>query len=280
MRFVHHNQEDSHVATKTKQPAAQPAAKPAPQPRKPRAVQAPKAPLAPPKAPKPQVYPGGFQPASSPYASRQSTRVVRQAVIDVTLPDGTKQKVRPGRGSAKGVQDVIIHKDSWMVHGVQAYTPLTSVTIPALLGAVAATGNLTLACEELNMSRLSVYAFKKENASFCAALNEALLLGVEAWKDEAARRAFKGWDRPIFQQGLQVGAERQFSDTLALALLKAADPEHFQERGRVELGPMGSNPGQGLFAGKTEEEINEALTNRINMLGLIATSTKKTGTDV
>jgi len=219
-------------------------------------------------------------PASSPYASRQSTRVVRQAVVERTMPDGKKVKVRPGKGGTAGVQDVIIHKDSWMIHGVQAYTPLTSVTIPALLGAVASTGNLTLACEELNMSRLSVYAFKKENESFRAALNEALNLGVEAWKDEAARRAFQGWERPIFQQGLQVGAERMFSDTLALALLKAADPEHFQDKSRMELGPMGSSPTNGLFAGKTEEEINETLTNRINMLGLIAASVKKSGTEI
>lgn len=271
------------MATKTKQqpvkPAAKPEAKPAPQPRKPRAVQADKAPLAPPRKPRAKI-PGGFGAAKGPYASRQSTRVVRQAVVEREMPDGTKVKVRPGRGSTAGVQDVIIHKDSWMVHGVQAYTPLTSVTIPALLGAVAATGNLTLACEELNMSRLSVYSFKKENESFRVALNEALQLGVEAWKDEAARRAFKGWDRPIYQQGLQVGAERMFSDTLALALLKAADPEHFQDKSRMELGPMGSGPGSSLFAGKTEEEINDTLAGRINFLGVIAESTKKTGTDV
>ena len=264
------------MATKTKQQPAQPAAKPQAQPRKPRAVQADKAPAAPPKSP----FPGGYKAASGPYASRQSTRVVRQAVVERTMPDGKKVKVRPGKGGTAGVQDVIIHKDSWMIHGVQAYTPLTSVTIPALLGAVASTGNLTLACEELNMSRLSVYSFKKENESFRAALNEALNLGVEAWKDEAARRAFQGWERPIFQQGLQVGAERMFSDTLALALLKAADPEHFQDRSRMELGPMGSSPSNPLFAGKTEEEINETLTNRINMLGLIAASTKKTGTEI
>jgi len=269
------------VATKTKQQPAQPAAKPPSQPRKPRAVQAPKAPLAPPKKPKPSkaMYPGGLMPANSAYASRQSTRVVRKAVIDVVMPDGTKKKVRPGAGSAQGAQDVIIHKDSWMIHGVQAYTPLTSVTIPALLGAVASTGNLTLACEELNMSRLSVYAFKKENEGFCAALNEALRLGVEAWKDEAARRAFQGWERPIFHQGLQVGAECMFSDTLALALLKAADPEHFQDRSRMELGPAGTAPG-GLFAGKTEEEINSDLAKRISTLGVIAASTRKTGTDI
>ena len=268
------------MATKTKQQPAQPAAKPPSQPRKPRAVQAPKAPLAPPKTrKKAPLIAGGYVAANGPYASRQSTRVIRKAVIDVTLPDGTKQKVRPAAGKYAGAQDVIIHKDSWMIHGVQAYTPLTSVTIPALLGAIASTGNLTLACEELNMSRLSVYAFKKENASFCAALNEALRLGVEAWKDEAARRAFKGWERPIFQQGLQVGAERMFSDTLALALLKAADPEHFQERSRMELGPAGMAPG-GLFAGKTEEEINEDLAKKISTLGVIAASTRKTGTDI
>jgi len=211
--------------------------------------------------------------------ARQSKGIVRPGLVIDTAPDGRRVKVQKAKGGAPGTQDVIIHKDSWMKYGSQSYTPLTSVTVPALLGAIAATGNLTLACEQLNMSRLSVYSFKAENAEFAKALNEAMQLGVEAWKDAAARRAFQGWERPIYQQGLQVGADRHFSDTLALAFLKAADPEHFQDRSRMELGPAGAAPA-GLFANKTEEEVNEDLTNKLKTLATVAASVKKTGTDV
>jgi hypothetical protein len=255
---------DKPVATKTqvKQQAVKPAAKAKAQ----TVIDAPRKPSA-------------RASINSAYKARQSKGIVRPAPVVDILPDGRKVKVQSKRGNAPGSQDVIIHKDSWMRHGIQSFTPLTSVTVPALLGAIAATGNLTLACEQLNMSRLSVYAFKAESPEFAKALNEAQQLGVEAWKDAAAKRAFQGWERPIYQQGLQVGADRHFSDTLALAFLKAADPEHFQDRSRMELGPAGADGG-GLFSGKTEEDINEALTNKMKALAIVVESSKKTGTDV
>jgi hypothetical protein len=202
--------------------------------------------------------------------SRQSSRVVRNPVITKVSEGGKKIKVSLSTGGARGSQDVIIHKGSHMTEfGTMAYTLLDSVTVPALLGAIAATGNLTLSCERLNISRLSVYAFKAENKDFARRLMEAQQLGVEAWKDEAARRAFQGWERPIYQQGLQVGAERMFSDTLALALLKAADPEHFQDRSRMEHA-LGGTASQGLFLGKSEEEVNEALTKKLHAVSGVA----------
>lgn len=201
--------------------------------------------------------------------SRQSARVARPPNKYVINEGGKKVKINPAVGTAPGTQDVIIYKDSYMnEHGAMAYTPLDSVTMPALLAAIASTGNLTLSCERLNISRLAVYAFKAENKDFARRLMEAQQLGVEAWKDEAARRAFQGFDRPIFQQGLQVGAERQFSDTLALALLKAADPEHFQDRTRMEHA-LGGAASQGLFLGKSEEEVNEALTRKLNSVSAV-----------
>jgi hypothetical protein len=209
------------------------------------------------------------------YASRQSTRVTRRPVIKVDDGNGRKIKIAPMTANG-GAQDVIIHKDSYLLNGVQAYTPLDSVTLPALLAAVASTANLTLSCERLNISRLAVYAFKSENPEFAKRLNEAMQYGVEAWKDEAARRAFQGWEDPIYQQGLQVGARRNFSDTLALALLKAADPEHFQERGRFELGPTG-NPLSGMFAAKTDEQLNEEIDGKLKNLALIANTSRRGG---
>jgi hypothetical protein len=259
------------VATSTKQQPVKPAAKSKAKPQSPQYAAAAakrKAAGPPPLAPgAPAAAYAKTAPASG-YASRQSTRVTRKPVIKVLDGNGKKIKIAPMSG-APGSQDVIIHKDSYLLNGVQAYTPLDSVTLPALLAAIACTGNLTLSCERLNISRLAVYAFKSENPEFAKRLNEAMQYGIEAWKDEAARRAFQGWEDPIFQQGLQVGARRNFSDTLALALLKAADPEHFQERGRFELGPTG-NPLSGMFATKTDEQLNEELDGKMKALALVA----------
>ena len=260
------------MATTSKQQAVKPATKSKLAPKKPDDLRAAidKAKRAAVTAKRKAAGPAPLAPGAKPevYASRQSSRVVRQQPIRVQGPDGKMVKVIPMKNAAGG-QDVIIHKDSYLLHGVQAYTPLDSVTLPALLAAIASTGNLTLSCERLNMSRLAVYAFKGENPEFAKRLNEAQQYGVDAWKDEAARRAFQGWEDPIFQQGLQVGARRNFSDTLALALLKSADPEHFQERGRFELGPTG-NPLSGMFATKTDEQLNEELDGKLKSLAVIA----------
>jgi hypothetical protein len=49
-------------------------------------------------------------------------------------------------------------------------------------------------------------------------------------EEEADRRAIEGWDEPVFQNGIQVGVIRRFSDKLMELRLKATNPRKYAER--------------------------------------------------
>lgn len=67
-----------------------------------------------------------------------------------------------------------------------------------------------------------------------AACEELFALGTEGMVAEANRRAFQGVLSPITHQGIITGARREFSDTLAMFLLKQRDAS-FRETTRTEL---------------------------------------------
>jgi len=115
------------------------------------------------------------------------------------------------------------------------FTPVTPMVITAFLGAVAGCGNITQACEELRLNRGTIYQMRQEDEAFRVALNEALTTGYDAWEDAAAKRAFVGYEKPVFQQGMQVGEVLEFSDTLAALLLKGSKPEKYKERSSSEV---------------------------------------------
>ena len=48
-------------------------------------------------------------------------------------------------------------------------------------------------------------------------------------EQEAIRRAYAGWDRPIYQRGELVGYERQYDSSLLKMLLSAYKPSVFRE---------------------------------------------------
>lgn len=64
-------------------------------------------------------------------------------------------------------------------------------------------------------------------------MSEALDDAVDDMELEAKRRAFKGTLKPVYQGGEKVGEIREYSDTLAIFLLKAHRPEKYRERHEV-----------------------------------------------
>ena len=59
---------------------------------------------------------------------------------------------------------------------------------------------------------------------------------------EALRRALKGTEKPVYQNGKQVGAIREYSDLLLIFLLKARRPTVYRENARLELTGVGGGP--------------------------------------
>lgn len=103
------------------------------------------------------------------------------------------------------------------------------------LRALAATCNVTEACEQAGIGRATVYAWRETDPRFAADWEKAKAIGAEALEDEAMRRARVGVDEPVFYQGDACGAVRKYSDTLTIFLLKGAMPDKYRENSKVEL---------------------------------------------
>lgn len=110
---------------------------------------------------------------------------------------------------------------------------LTPEKLSAFCAALADTCNVGKACAAVSISRQTAYNWRDDDPDFAAAWNRAMKVGVSALEDEAHRRGFEGTDEPVFHQGLECGTIRKYSDTLAIFLLKAHDPEKYRERSEV-----------------------------------------------
>ena len=111
----------------------------------------------------------------------------------------------------------------------------TPEKITAFCAALAETCNVGKACAAVGISRYTAYLWRKAMPEFAEAWGEAMKAGLLALEDEAHRRAFDGVDEPVFYKGDECGTIRKYSDTLAIFLLKAHDPEKYRETSKVEL---------------------------------------------
>lgn len=154
---------------------------------------------------------------------------------------------------------------------------LTPEKLTAFCAALAETCNVGRACAAVGVSRWTAYHWRKEMPDFAKAWDDAMKAGLLALEDEAHRRAFEGVEKPVTHQGKftylyreakdadgnpildeltntpklepvldeqgnhKVAAVREYSDTLAIFLLKAHDPERYRENSRMEL--TGANGG-------------------------------------
>lgn len=112
---------------------------------------------------------------------------------------------------------------------------LTPEKLTAFCAALAETCNVGKACKAVGIARQTAYEWRSEIPEFAAAWDRAMRIGVSALEDEAHRRAFDGVEEPVHHMGVQVDTVRKYSDTLAIFLLKAHNPEKYRENQRVEL---------------------------------------------
>lgn len=89
--------------------------------------------------------------------------------------------------------------------------------------------NVRYACTQAGIDRSTPYRYRETHPEFAEQWDVALREGVEALESEAWRRAAEGTDKPVYQCGELVGTIREYSDTLAIFLLKAHAPEKYRE---------------------------------------------------
>lgn len=109
----------------------------------------------------------------------------------------------------------------------------------AFLAAYAKVGNVTHAAQLAKCNRQHVYVWLKEE-EFSKQFDEAGTEATERLEKEARRRAVRGTLKPVFHQGAQCGAIREYSDTLLIFLLKGRKPETYRDNVKAEhVGTVG-----------------------------------------
>lgn len=113
--------------------------------------------------------------------------------------------------------------------------------------------NITVAAHAAGYSREYVYDLRQNDEVFAEAWKEALEESVDLAESEMHRRAFKGTIKPVYQGGAKVGAIREYSDTLAIFLMKAHRPEKYRETIRQEHTGKDGQPMQILYVNDWRE---------------------------
>lgn len=99
---------------------------------------------------------------------------------------------------------------------------------------LADTGNVSRACTAVGMSRSGAYNLRSGDEYFSRLWDEALEVFTDNLEEEAFKRAFEGWDEPVFYKGKQCGAKRRKSDRLMEFLLRGNRPEKYKDRAEIQ----------------------------------------------
>lgn len=94
-------------------------------------------------------------------------------------------------------------------------------------------GNVSRACAAINLSRTAVYDWKREDLEFSALWDATIEETTEALEQEIYRRAHDGCEKPVFYQGEECGIVKEYSDVLAMFLLKARRPDKYRDRHEI-----------------------------------------------
>lgn len=97
----------------------------------------------------------------------------------------------------------------------------------SFLNALREHSNISRACEDLSLSRVSLYAYRSRDEEFAKEWDLAMKTGVGCLEDEAKRRAM-GYEEKVYKNGIYVGKVKKYSDLLLLALLNAHWPEKYR----------------------------------------------------
>lgn len=90
--------------------------------------------------------------------------------------------------------------------------------------------SVTGAAERAGVNRQSMYRERAGDPEFAVLWDDAVEAGTDKLEDEAWRRAYSGYDKPLVSQGKVVGTYIEYSDTLMVKLLQGRRPQKFKER--------------------------------------------------
>jgi hypothetical protein len=140
----------------------------------------------------------------------------------------------------------------------------------AFLRALAAVPNVSNAARAANVSRRMAYKHRESDPEFAAAWDEALETSVDELVGECYRRAVEGTEKPVFHKGKVCGHIREYSDTLAIFLLKCHRPKVYRERYEHSVEVPAIDPGVNELIVKIYGEDSVLSDSDLDSLGGIA----------
>ncbi|MCH8684846.1 hypothetical protein [Pedomonas mirosovicensis] len=103
----------------------------------------------------------------------------------------------------------------------------TAQTRIAFLEALADLGQVRAAARAAGVSPQSAYRMRRKSAAFAKAWQEAMDQALDALEETLFERAINGVEKPVYYGGRSCGSVRQYSDALAMFLLRARRPETY-----------------------------------------------------
>lgn len=141
--------------------------------------------------------------------------------------------------------------------GDTKYIELNNITKAAFISALSVTGVVQEACRNLKLNDKVAYLERQKDPEFRAAWDKAVKDAFVVFENEARRRAFLGYDRPVYQQGMLVGHTREHSDVLAQMMLRAGKPDEYNPKTQTTIEHAGA---VGLKINQlSDEDLNKEL---------------------
>ena len=114
------------------------------------------------------------------------------------------------------------------------------------LAALAQKPNVAAACDKAHISRVTAFLKRKKDEAFRKLWESAVQTGIERLEDACWKRAKEGVPRGVWRNDadgnpVKVEVVHEYSDTLAICLLKAHAPEKYRDRSETAItGPDGA----------------------------------------
>lgn len=87
------------------------------------------------------------------------------------------------------------------------------------------TANVSRAAREAGLAHSTVYRQRARSKAFAAEWDDAIAEALDTLEEAVLARVRDGVPKPVFFGGAQIGTVRQYSDPLAMFILKSKRPE-------------------------------------------------------
>lgn len=118
-------------------------------------------------------------------------------------------------------------------------------------------GQLGKAAEAAGRSRHAHYNWLNVDDTYREAFEAAEIRAGDRLEEEARRRAVEGVRRTVWYQGVPVGEETVYSDTMMAMMLNGAKAEKYRQRVSQEVSGPGGKPIQTQQVEATDAELDK-----------------------